>query len=403
MKTKMLIVGIVLAALLVTVSSVSAEAEIWTDKNDYPPDSIVNISGSGFSAGSSVTIAITDPNSGIFDCQSDRSCPTVAGDTFNYDYKLNGLTGEYGVVADDGNGNTATTTFTDSLVFNVYSKDSDCSTHKENFVVGDTVCAKGIAITKWPMKIEIIDSMGTVVASNAQNFKSSSITKQYTIKKCEDPSGQWTIKLYRWVYRGSYWKHKETDHFNVAEPSIETILDCEYDPGCWNGPIGAQTFFATGTAYTAKAIVVDSQCGYKNPTGWYDAGSPASKHPLWADPEPGDPPQDIQTTGSFGLYIEPNGDAQSTYYTETSLNPTENGAKRLHAKVYEITCGNADYVVAFEDKSPDDVPPWDQDYNDVVIELRGASEVPEFATIAIPAIAVLGLFLFFNKRKHKKE
>lgn len=31
------------------------------------------------------------------------------------------------------------------------------------------------------------------------------------------------------------------------------------------------------------------------------------------------------------------------------------------------------------------------------------TEVPEFATIAIPAIAVLGLFLFFNKRKHKKE
>ena len=30
-------------------------------------------------------------------------------------------------------------------------------------------------------------------------------------------------------------------------------------------------------------------------------------------------------------------------------------------------------------------------------------EIPEFATIAIPAIAVLGLFLFFNKRKHKKD
>ena len=29
--------------------------------------------------------------------------------------------------------------------------------------------------------------------------------------------------------------------------------------------------------------------------------------------------------------------------------------------------------------------------------------IPEFATIAIPAIAVLGLFLFFNKRKQKKD
>ena len=29
--------------------------------------------------------------------------------------------------------------------------------------------------------------------------------------------------------------------------------------------------------------------------------------------------------------------------------------------------------------------------------------IPESATIAIPAIAVLGLFLFFNKRKQKKD
>ena len=31
------------------------------------------------------------------------------------------------------------------------------------------------------------------------------------------------------------------------------------------------------------------------------------------------------------------------------------------------------------------------------------TDIPEFATIAIPSVAVLGLFLFFNKRKHKKE
>ena len=29
--------------------------------------------------------------------------------------------------------------------------------------------------------------------------------------------------------------------------------------------------------------------------------------------------------------------------------------------------------------------------------------IPEFTTIAIPAVAILGLFLFFNHRKHKKE
>jgi len=32
-----------------------------------------------------------------------------------------------------------------------------------------------------------------------------------------------------------------------------------------------------------------------------------------------------------------------------------------------------------------------------------ASAIPEFATIAIPAVAVLGLFLFYNHRKRKEE
>ncbi|MCK4733858.1 MAG: PEF-CTERM sorting domain-containing protein [Methanophagales archaeon] len=31
------------------------------------------------------------------------------------------------------------------------------------------------------------------------------------------------------------------------------------------------------------------------------------------------------------------------------------------------------------------------------------TEVPEFATIALPVVSVLGLLLFFNRRKHKKE
>jgi len=30
-------------------------------------------------------------------------------------------------------------------------------------------------------------------------------------------------------------------------------------------------------------------------------------------------------------------------------------------------------------------------------------QIPEFATIAIPAVAVLGLFLFYNHRKRKEE
>ena len=33
----------------------------------------------------------------------------------------------------------------------------------------------------------------------------------------------------------------------------------------------------------------------------------------------------------------------------------------------------------------------------------GFDTIPEFATIAIPAVAILGLFLFFNRRKRKEE
>ena len=41
--------------------------------------------------------------------------------------------------------------------------------------------------------------------------------------------------------------------------------------------------------------------------------------------------------------------------------------------------------------------------NDIITTSFEYSPIPEFATIAIPAVAVLGLFLFFNKRKHKKD
>jgi len=37
------------------------------------------------------------------------------------------------------------------------------------------------------------------------------------------------------------------------------------------------------------------------------------------------------------------------------------------------------------------------------IECEGFETIPEFATIAIPAVAILGLFLFFNHRKHKEK
>jgi hypothetical protein len=47
----------------------------------------------------------------------------------------------------------------------------------------------------------------------------------------------------------------------------------------------------------------------------------------------------------------------------------------------------------------------DEDFvNEAPVECKAfTTEVPEFATIALPVVSVLGLLLFFNRRKHKKE
>ena len=43
------------------------------------------------------------------------------------------------------------------------------------------------------------------------------------------------------------------------------------------------------------------------------------------------------------------------------------------------------------------------DMKDIVAATVRGTAIPEFATIAIPVVAILGLVLFFNHRKHKKE
>ena len=44
-------------------------------------------------------------------------------------------------------------------------------------------------------------------------------------------------------------------------------------------------------------------------------------------------------------------------------------------------------------------PVWDLER----VESTDLGEIPEFATIAIPAVAILGLFFFYNRRKRRNE
>ncbi|MCK4542895.1 MAG: PEF-CTERM sorting domain-containing protein [Spirochaetales bacterium] len=61
----------------------------------------------------------------------------------------------------------------------------------------------------------------------------------------------------------------------------------------------------------------------------------------------------------------------------------------------------ANYQIVIDDVAYDENNPWiSLDASNEDLQL---TNVPEFATIAIPVAAILGLVLFFNHRKRKKE
>lgn len=95
MKTKTLIVGIVLAALMVTVSSVSA-AVIQTDKVNYAPGETVDISGADFSEEGTVYITITRP-----DGAKENYNTELDEGKFTYEYELGSGSGDYTIDAKD--------------------------------------------------------------------------------------------------------------------------------------------------------------------------------------------------------------------------------------------------------------------------------------------------------------
>ncbi len=112
--------------LVMAVNAVSA-ASIWTDKDDYAPESIVYISGEGFKSNSELSVDLTRPDGTVQSCDS-SSChwrflsnKTILtdenGEFSNYPYKLNGVYGEYSLEISDGE-NVASTTFTDWIAIN---------------------------------------------------------------------------------------------------------------------------------------------------------------------------------------------------------------------------------------------------------------------------------------------
>jgi hypothetical protein len=111
-------VALVLAiglALPMAMPVAADSASVWTDKEDYVPEEVVEISGSGFLQEAEITVTVQRPDQTPE--TADLISPTFISDTagsFTCTYQLDGITGTYLVTATDGT-NTATTTFTDAI------------------------------------------------------------------------------------------------------------------------------------------------------------------------------------------------------------------------------------------------------------------------------------------------
>jgi hypothetical protein len=99
-------------ALPMAVPALAQSTSLWTDKQDYAPEEVVTISGSGFLANAEVAVTVERPD-GVTDTVTPAP---VTDDTgyFTCSYQLDGITGTYTVTATDGT-NTATATFTDAV------------------------------------------------------------------------------------------------------------------------------------------------------------------------------------------------------------------------------------------------------------------------------------------------
>ncbi len=98
-----------LVLILGSAVNVHGTAIVTTDLSDYQAGSVVTIYGSGFAAGATATVSVTDPNNAV---TSWRVIVDSFGE-FTTTYQLDHVFGNYLVTASDGT-NTATTTFHDA-------------------------------------------------------------------------------------------------------------------------------------------------------------------------------------------------------------------------------------------------------------------------------------------------
>lgn len=98
---------------------------VCSNQDDYTPESIVHIAGNGFSADTQLTIKVTRPDGSVVSGDGSFApwptdydkLTTDADGKFQYDYKLDGVVGQYHVDVLDSDGNVlATHTFLDASI-----------------------------------------------------------------------------------------------------------------------------------------------------------------------------------------------------------------------------------------------------------------------------------------------
>jgi hypothetical protein len=104
--------------VMLALTPAANAAQIWTNQEDYGPDEIVYITGTGFDINSVITVTIVGPEEWGMDQFDSLNSPWWAywsftePDSFTIGYLKVKCLGEFTVTATDGT-NTATTTFTD--------------------------------------------------------------------------------------------------------------------------------------------------------------------------------------------------------------------------------------------------------------------------------------------------
>jgi hypothetical protein len=157
----------------------------------------------------------------------------------------------------------------------------------------------------------------------------------------------------------------------------------------------------TDQLWTADAVVATAQARYavySQAFGYFDGTSGGSYIPIFNVTGDGYNVTGAGSVGNLGGHIWRWARAGG-FFTFTSQN-SDNPASIDHMVTYRIDFGGGGgnlgsttvtYLLFWEDKAPNDNPPPDYDYNDLVVEIRASvPDVPEPATATgLAAIAMI--------------